>query len=57
MTVFYLRAEFLGLVVLVLTALGAQADIDTWEKDWPQTDFSRHSVDLAEIFSGASGGM
>jgi len=55
MTVFYLRAGFLGLVVLVLTALGAQADIDTWEKDWPQTDFSRHSVDLAEIFSGGIG--
>lgn len=55
MTLFQLRAGFVGLAVLVLTALGAQADLDTWEKDWPQTDFSRHSVDLAEIFSGGIG--
>ncbi|MBS28357.1 MAG: hypothetical protein CL566_05435 [Alphaproteobacteria bacterium] len=30
----------------------AFADIDRWERDWPNTDFSKHSVDLAEIFSG-----
>lgn len=51
----HLRTGFLGLVVLALTAVTAQADIDKWEKDWRITDFSRHSVDLAEIFSGGIG--
>ena len=24
----------------------------SWDSEWPQTDFSKHSIDLAEIFSG-----
>ncbi|MBO6784056.1 MAG: DUF3179 domain-containing protein [Alphaproteobacteria bacterium] len=44
-----------GFAVLALTALAANADIEKWEKDWPQTDFSKHTVDLAEIFSGGIG--
>jgi hypothetical protein len=46
------RMPFVGLVVLLLTASAAQGDVDKWKKDWPITDFSRHSVELAEIISG-----
>jgi hypothetical protein len=52
MSLLNLRIPLVGLMVLVLTAFTAQADVDKWEKDWPITDFSHHSVELAEIVSG-----
>jgi Protein of unknown function (DUF3179) len=40
-------------VALVATTLGpAVADPDDWRAEWPDTDFSRTSVDFAEILSG-----
>ncbi|MFM2354611.1 MAG: hypothetical protein RLZZ528_347 [Pseudomonadota bacterium] len=40
-------------VALVAATLGpALADPDDWRAEWPDTDFSRTSVDLAEILSG-----
>ena len=38
--------------VFLWVSIGASADIDRWRRDWPQTDFSRHSVPLEEIMSG-----
>jgi hypothetical protein len=35
-----------------LVACTAAADPVAWRHEWPQTDFSRHSVPFAEIFSG-----
>jgi len=55
MSRFRLRVLVLGAFALMLSFVSASADIDTWEKHWPQTDFSRHSVDLSEIISGGIG--
>ncbi len=52
MSMFKMRVPVLGLVALLLTVFAAEADVDLWEKDWRKTDFSRHSVDLAEIVTG-----
>ena len=42
-----------GLVMFALLATtGVQAGPDDWRREWPQTDFSRHSVAYDEIFSG-----
>ena len=42
------------IVVLVgaATASAAAANPDAWRHEWPRTDFSKHSVDYGEIFSG-----
>ena len=37
---------------LVLGAGAAFANPDAWRAEWPQTDFSRSTVDLSEIISG-----
>jgi len=47
-----LRFLVLGAFALTLSFMPAIADVDAWKKDWLQTDFSRHSVDLTEISSG-----
>jgi len=43
-------------LVLVLSALVlpavARAGADEWRREWPHTDFSRHSVAYEEILSG-----
>jgi len=31
---------------------GAAADPRSWKDEWPRTDFTRHSIDYAEILSG-----
>ena len=36
----------------VLIALPAAANPDQWRREWPETDFSRHSVAFEEILSG-----
>jgi hypothetical protein len=33
-------------------AIRAKAGPEDWRREWPRTDFSRHSVDYGEIFSG-----
>jgi hypothetical protein len=50
-----LRTLLFSALFLAFAAPVALADLDQWESDWPNTDFSRHSVDLAEIFSGGIG--
>ncbi len=40
-----------GVLFLVVTATG-QANPAFWKLEWPQTDFSKHSVPFDEIFSG-----
>ncbi len=45
------RGAALAAALLVLPAL-ANANPRNWAAEWPNTDFSRHSVDLAEIISG-----
>jgi len=45
----------LALAILLLglvTAIEAKAGPEDWGREWPHTDFSRHSVDYNEIFSG-----
>ena len=39
----------MAVVLWATTALAAPAE---WRGEWPNTDFSRHSVDYAEIISG-----
>ena len=39
-------------VVLCLALTPAAAQEDQWRHEWPRTDFSNRSVDLAEILSG-----
>ncbi len=43
-------AGALGLSLLLATA--AAAGPESWKREWPRTDFSRHSIDYGEIFSG-----
>jgi len=45
------------LTAAALAAAGstALADPSMWKRQWPRTDFSRHSVDLGEIMSGGPG--
>src|SRR5438876_11291912 len=43
----------LGLILLALVLpAAAQAGPEEWRRDWPRTDFSRHSIAYDEIFSG-----
>jgi hypothetical protein len=43
----------LALAALIfLSIASAQAYPGSWDSEWPKTDFDKHSVDLAEIFSG-----
>ena len=44
-------AAALGLV-LALAAGSAAANPESWKREWPRTDFSRHSIDYREIMSG-----
>lgn len=41
-----------ALPLSLLTFRAATADPQAWKSEWPRTDFSRHSVDFAEIMSG-----
>ena len=44
-----------GLIVgalLLVGALEAQGNPNVWRMEWPNTDFSKHSIDLGEILSG-----
>ena len=49
-------ATLTGLAVVAVAALavlpGASANPDSWRYEWPNTDFTKTSVDFAEIFSG-----
>lgn len=40
-----------GLLAALVHGAALAAD-PSWQREWPRTDFSRHSVRLAEIFSG-----
>lgn len=42
----------LVLVAFALTTTAAWANPDSWRPEWPETDFSRHSVAFDEILSG-----
>ena len=47
--------HLLALAILLLglvTAIEAKAGPEDWRREWPHTDFSRHSVDYGEILSG-----
>ena len=51
------RSRFVGSVLLGVTTVGlllsqAAADPDRWRHEWPLTDFTKSSVDFAEILSG-----
>ena len=37
---------------LFLVAAAAAANPNSWKREWPNTDFSRHSIDYSEIMSG-----
>ena len=43
---------WLILGLLLQGAMSATAQVNIWKQHWPETDFSTHSVDLDEIFSG-----
>jgi hypothetical protein len=46
------RLGLTGLAFLLIAAEPLAADPARWRGEWPQTDFDRRSVDLAEIVSG-----
>ncbi len=46
------RLALAALACLSIAAGPLAADPARWRGEWPQTDFDRHSVDLAEIVSG-----
>ena len=46
------RALMLAAVLVLAQAPLAPASEDLWRHEWPNTDFSRHAVDLADIMSG-----
>jgi hypothetical protein len=42
-----------GLVAAQATAMArAEGIAESWRREWPRTEFSRHSVELSEIVSG-----
>ncbi len=43
---------FFILLCTGLASSNANANPDAWRHEWPNTDFSRHSVDFGEILSG-----
>ena len=47
-----MRAVAAALIVFLATASPALANPDAWRGEWPETDFSRHSVAWNEILSG-----
>lgn len=48
-----IRRLIAAFALALLAQLASAADVpDGWKRAWPQTDFSRISVDPAEIFSG-----
>ena len=46
------RGAALAVAAVLALPAAAGADPMIWAGEWPNTDFSRHSVDLAEIMSG-----
>jgi len=46
------RSLVLGLAALALTAGSALADPERWNYEWPNTDFSKTSIDYGEVLSG-----
>jgi hypothetical protein len=45
-------SRILAALVLVVFATKASADPAQWVREWPQTDFTRTTIDFAEIISG-----
>jgi hypothetical protein len=40
-------------LIALLSAVGTlRADPSSWKREWPRTDFSRHSIDYSEVLSG-----
>jgi hypothetical protein len=51
----YIRQRFFWIVILqslFFSGAVSSSEISEWEKAWPSTDFSKHSVPLTEIESG-----
>ena len=44
--------RYLAAPILVVLATTAGADPAQWEREWPQTDFTRTTIDFAEVISG-----
>ena len=50
---FPIKVPALAIAAMILAcALPATADPDRWRYEWPETDFSKHSVPYSEIISG-----
>ncbi len=47
-----LRSLVLGLAALMLAAGCASADPNRWNYEWPNTDFTKTSIDYGEVLSG-----
>ena len=47
-----LRHATVGSALALLIVLPAAANPDSWRREWPATDFSKHSVAFEEILSG-----
>ena len=47
-----LKCGIVAGLALAMHTMAAPASPDEWRRDWPRTDFSRHSVAFAEIRSG-----
>ena len=46
------RALVLGLAALLLVAGSALANHEGWQREWPNTDFTKSSIEFDEILSG-----
>lgn len=44
--------RYLATIALAVFATAAAADPAQWAREWPQTDFSRSTIDLVEVVSG-----
>jgi hypothetical protein len=47
-----MRPAMFAFVVWLLAVPAVAAEPDHWRTEWPNTNFTRHSVDLAEVMSG-----
>lgn len=48
----FLHTTVFAMAVLLLTVSSAVAQADRFERAWPDTDFSRTTIDLGEVISG-----
>jgi len=51
----YFKFLALAAVIVIGVVAPASAQVGRWKREWPNTDFTKSSVDFGEIFSGGPG--